>query len=364
MRIAFLVNNYPPHVGGLEMHVHALACALRGRGHDVTVVALSDSPGESDEEDMHVIRLRERFRIADVLAFPPLGTARRLRQMLRDGGFDLVSVHTRFFPMTWLGVDAARACGIPVVVTEHGSGYVASNSPIIAVASRIVDLTFGRRALRRASHVIGVSENAVAFVKRLSGAEAEVFYNAIDLPAQAPETPARNPKHLVFVGRLVPGKGWEAFMETVTQLRAKGFDVTGSLLGNGPDEEAARRAAPDGVTVHGRVSPAEVGVQLRGATLVNPTVLSEGFQTTLLEALAAGGQVVTYPVPGAQVLADDGAPVMITDRRDQTSLRQAVEAVLDDPGEPYPWPKLEKWSWRNRAAQFEAIAAELIRAGQ
>ncbi|MDO5496001.1 MAG: glycosyltransferase family 4 protein, partial [bacterium] len=157
MRIAFVVNNYPPRSGGVEFHVAALARHLTGRGHEVTVVTLAERPSVTTEDGIHVIRLRERLRIGDVLGFPPPGTARRLRQMFRARGIELVSVHTRFFPLTWLGVDAARATGIPVILTEHGSDHVSSDSRLISSAARGVDQTLGRRALKRADQVLAVS---------------------------------------------------------------------------------------------------------------------------------------------------------------------------------------------------------------
>lgn len=365
MRIAFVVNNYPPKSGGVEMHVHALAGRLVQRGHSVHVLTLADAASQNDEDGIRVMRMRERARIGDVLGFPPPGTLRRLARYFREHGIDVVSVHTRFFPLTWLGVEAGRRTGIPVILTEHGSDYVASPSPLIGFASRVVDDTLGRRALRRATRVLGVSEQVVAFVERLAGVKAEVFYNAIDLePLPSPAT--ARPERLVFVGRLVPGKGWDDFLDAVRGLRDSGVEVTGRILGGGPDlDEVTHRVSElelDGaVEVLGRVAPDRVRSELAGATLVNPTTLSEGFQTTLLEALDAGGGVVTYPVPGASALAEDGAPVRITPRAEVADLIEAVAAEVGAPGERYDRSRLRKWSWDERAAQFEAEAAALHR---
>ena len=52
--IAFVVNNYPPRVGGVEKHVGALAARLVGLGHRVTVFTLSDEPGVSVEDGVRV----------------------------------------------------------------------------------------------------------------------------------------------------------------------------------------------------------------------------------------------------------------------------------------------------------------------
>ena len=357
MRIAFVVNNYPPRTGGVELHVRSLARELVRQGHDALVVTLGERPGWSDDEGVRVLALPEHFRVADILGFPGPGTRPRLTRLLRDERIDVVSVHTRFFPMSFVGWRAARAAGIPVIHTEHGSDHVASESAAIRLASRAVDFTLGRAVLRGANRVLGVSESVTAFVRRLAGVEADVFYNAID-PTPAGAAPAADrPDRLVFVGRLVPGKGWREFLAAVRAVRAEGRPVTAEVVGDGPDRQELEAAIlelglADAVAVRGRVSQAEVREALRGATLVNPTTLSEGFQTTLLEALAEAGRVVTYPVPGAEVLQSRGAPVAIASGRDGAALEDALRTMLDEPGAPVPPGFIDAWTWPARAEQF------------
>lgn len=361
VRIAFVVNNYVPRMGGVEFHVAALARHLQDRGHRITVVTLAPQPSVAEEDGIRVIRLRERFRIGDVLGFPPPGTTRRLKEMLRSQSIDVVSVHTRFFPMTYLGIEAARATGVPVVLTEHGSDHVTSPSPVVSVGARAIDETMGRWALRHANAVIGVSEEVLGFVGRLASVSGRVFYNAAELPPERHVSP--RPSHLVFVGRLVPGKGWDTFIDAVRLLTDRGHEVTAVALGGGPDEEEARaRAAAAGglVEIRGRVTPQEVSAELQGATLVNPTTLSEGFQTTLLEALFVGGRVVTYPVPGAKALMEDGAPLTVTRERSTEAMVDAIEETLTHPADPLPREKSAAWSWDARAVQFEEIALDLV----
>ena len=207
---------------------------------------------------------------------------------------------------------------------------------MIAAASRVVDVTMGRYVLRHADRVLGVSEQAADFASRLGGVRADVFYNAITPPCSRPEPIADRHRHLVFVGRMVPGKGWDTFIEAVARLSAEGVEVTGELLGAGADLEAARaliadRNLADRLCAPGRVSAQEVRSRLAGATLVNPTVLSEGFQTTLLEALAERGRVVTFTVPGAKLLAEQGHPVVITKERNVESLVDSLRGAPPSP---------------------------------
>lgn len=359
MSIAFIVNNYPPRVGGVEMHVRNLARRLADLGHRVLVITLSDVPGRSEEDGIEVIRLAEHLRIGDILGFPSVGATRRIARLLDEHDVDVVSVHTRFFPMSWVGLRAARRLGIPVIHTEHGSDHVVSPSIVIRVGSRVVDFTVGRFVLRRASEVLGVSENVVAFVRRLSGRpDARVFLNAID---PAPEGIDRTPRqHVVFVGRLVPGKGADVFVQALELLASEGREFTAEILGDGvsADEIAAsvaRAGLEDTVSMRGRVDLEEVSRSLSGAVLVNPSTLAEGFQTTILEALEAGGSVVSYDLPGIRTLREQGFAVELVERQSPDALAGAIRRRLD---EPWQVLSMRRWHWSVRAQEYAQLAAD------
>lgn len=361
MNFAFVVNNYPPRVGGVELHVRSLARQLRGQGHRVLVITLSDAPGAAVEDGIDVVRLPERLRVGDILGFPLPGTTRHVAHLLREHRVDVVSVHTRFFPMSWVGLRAAARTGAVIIHTEHGSDHVVSTSPLITAASRAVDLTLGRTILRQATDVLGVSEHVISFVSRLSGREdASVFYNAID-PACSSLNRDHRP-HLVFVGRLVPGKGAEAFVEMLRLLRAEGREVDAEILGDGvsrPEIEAsiARAGLENHVAVRGRVDGDEVSLALAGAILVNPSTLAEGFQTTLLESLDAGGSVVSYDLPGVRALQRQGHPVRVVNEQGPASLARAVGELLDEGWRNLP---MDDWYWPVRAASYAARAERLV----
>ena len=370
--IAFIVTNYPPRVGGVEKHVGALATRLVALGHRVTVFTLSDEPGVSVEDGIRVHRLPRRFPVAEVIAFPPLGTSRRLRRALRESGATVVSTHTRFFPMTWIGTRTARRVGIPSIHTEHGSDHVRAASPLVESASRAVDRTLGRRALRRATQVLAVSKDAAAFVRRLSGVESRLFYNAIDLDEWSVATgdlpaEATAPTRVVFVGRLVPGKGWDTFLAACAEIqdlmRARGVEA--HVLGGGPDLEQSRQRVADlGIGdlthVEGAVDSARVKEMLTGAVLVNASVLAEGFGITLLEAMAVGAQIVSYPIPAAPARLEAGAPVRIVDPPSVEELARQVADALDHPQPRVSDDVLSAWSWETRAREYAAEMDDVV----
>lgn len=365
MKVAFIVNSYPPRVGGLEQHLGNLSEGLANLGVDVSVITIDDRPSSREDAGVKILTGKRHFPIADVVSFPRLGARRNLTKFLIAGKFDAVSIHTRFFPMSFIGLRAARKAGIPVVHTEHGSGPVASESLFISLPSRIVDQTLGRYVLKSADHVLGVSDEAAGFAKHLGASETETFFNAIPAVTQ-PENVEDRPNRLVFVGRMVPGKGWDLFIKAVAALLSEGNVVDGVLLGDGQSLEEAREMIRElglerAVEVRGQVEAKEVRKTLQGATLVNPTILSEGFQTTLLETLAEQGRVVTFPVPGATLLQEQGAPVVITKERTLESLVAALRQYLQAPPPLATSEMVSPWTWPNRSKEYLEILETVVK---
>ena len=363
MRIALVINAYPPRVGGVEFHALNLAQELAELGHKVWVLGLASNSRCRTEKDVTIVTRKSLFSIADVIAVPPFGTTGRITRFLREEKIEVVSIHTRFFPMTFVGLRAAQKIGIPVVHTEHGSDYVATSNPIIWAGSRLVDLTVGRYVLNHADRVLGVSEEVVRFVWKLAGVKADVFYNAV-APSTSNGAYTDRPQHLVFAGRIVAGKGWDVFLESIARLRAEGYAVDGELLGTGTQFAAAMEKMRDlhlenVVRAPGRVSPEEVRKSLRGATLINPSVLSEGFQTTLVETLIEKGRVVTFPVPGAQMLKDLSAPLVICQNRDTNSMIAGIRRMLDSPLPIVDTSIYDALTWPAQARVFSRYCQEL-----
>jgi glycosyltransferase involved in cell wall biosynthesis len=367
--VAFIVNNYPPHVGGVERHVASLARELVRQGHHATVITLANEPGIAQEDGIDVVRLRRWLPVASVFSLPFPGTTRNLASKLAGLEVTVISTHTRFFPMSMVGIRLGRRLRLPVVHTEHGSGFVKGVSPVVGIASRLVDLTLGRYVLRTADRVLAVSESVSVFVARLSSATATIFHNAINVAewtAAAPDF-SRATDRLVFMGRLVPGKGWDVLLSAVELMRADSAApvVTVDILGDGPERShlervIAERELGDIVTVHGYVSGTQRAELLSGSVLVNPTTLAEGFQTSLVEALAAGSRVVTFDVPGAQLLADDGAPIAIVKGNTALALSSAIRDELVSPRPLYDPEKLQRWDWASRSLDYVAVLDEVV----
>lgn len=369
-----VATNYVETTGVLEGHLQRLLPLLVERGVAVTITYLGKArPPYVDEHGVWVYPMARRLDFRDILAVPSPRDWRAFTRMVRRGELAAgpvshVSTQTRFFPSSWLGMRLGHSLRVPVVHTEHGGGYVATSSRLVEAAAVLVDKTMGRQVLRGASKVLAVSRASCDFVGRLSGVTATQFNNGVDigrwLPAADAAPRAASERSLVFVGRIVPEKGWRAFLEVARACREAGFVGPVVLLGDGFELGEARRQATalglNDAQLPGRVNGDVVRDHLRGGVLVNPTTASEGFQLTLVEAMAAGAAIVSYAVGGTdEVRGVPGADVSIVPKGDVAGLVRTTKEALARPAPKLGRDALEAWDWAKVADAYVQVLADV-----
>jgi glycosyltransferase involved in cell wall biosynthesis len=263
--------------------------------------------------------------------------------------------------MSALGAGLARRLSVPLVHTEHGGGFVVSGGGAVEIASRTVDLTMGRRVLRRADRVVAVSEESQNFVRALAGVDSIVVPNGIDVSRWLPRgDPLPTPRPLVFVGRLVAEKGWRDFLAVAAAVEAAaGPGRAVHVVGDGADEGAARDHAADlGLSVHwhGRLDAERIRQLLVGAVYVNPSVAAEGFQLTQLEALVAGAALVSYDVGVARELERARlGDVVVVPQGDLPALTRGALGAVARPPVPTTREEALHWDWESVARRYAAV---------
>lgn len=357
--VLFSVNHYPPHVGGLENFVGNLAEALVSQGHQCTVFTVDRTESDEIRNGVRVIRIKGSLNIGEVFSFPRRTTLRQMKQFIPAENVTAVSVHTRFFPMTWLGIKAARSENVPSILTELGSDFVRGVNPIMWAASRLIDLTVGRWAMKSATILLAISESAARFARRLSGRIATVFHNAIDIDFWSAPSPS-HPNNVVYVGRIVPGKGWLEAIEVFNRLALRHTELTLHLFGSGPSEQELQRqinksAVSGRIHFHGPQPRDVIRAQLADSIFINATTLAEGFQTTLLEAFASNARIVSYPTPGLNDLEETGAQIWRANSIESLEIATS-NAITAEPRE-LTSNQLAAWGWGDRAATFAEIAS-------
>ncbi|MER5430607.1 glycosyltransferase [Streptomyces sp. NPDC002588] len=288
----------------------ALAGGLRSLGADVRRWEATRSPGPS---------------------LP--GEVRRLARLLDEVRPTLVHAHSAKAGLA--GRLAVRG-RIPTVFQPHAWSFEAVGGATAALA-----LKWERFGARWAARLVCVSE-----AERTTGMRAgisgrwSVVPNGVDtqrfrpapadvvraglLPGLDPAAPL-----VVCVGRLCRQKGQDVLLEAWKDISARVPAARLVLVGDGPDAERLRAAAPESVFFAG--AAIDTVPWYRAADLVVLPSRWEGMALAPLEALACGRPVVVSEVDGArESLPAALAPRCLVPAGDPPALAGAVAGLLSD----------------------------------
>lgn len=299
-----------------------------------------------------------RLGIVPAIApFRATGPVRRLGRVWRRAGYlgvyerglrkaGVSLIHAHFGPDALEVLPVARRMDIPLVVTFHG--YDVTEAPLRpdgnAYTAALADL------FDYASLLLPVSRFNASKLAEL-GAPADktrVHYLGIPaLPGPAEPTGSDEPaaaessrRNLIFVGRLVEGKGVDDLISAYGRLEPElRSEVDLHIVGEGELRESLERRAAgiDGaIRFHGRRPPEEVARMLRGATaFVGASRRSsigwvEGFGLVFIEAARAGVPAIGYRTGGIPEAVADGETGLLVDPGDVEALSAAMARMLTD----------------------------------
>ena len=363
--ILFIVNFYPPHVGGLERYTEGLARALaKASNHEIHIITHRDRPHLPDleltPEGIRVHRIDSLFCVADVLCIPhPIQLWKVLRSFSTHS-ISGISIHTRFFPISLLGALFGKWKSAKVIFTEHGSDYVRfPSSKLIELFSKIYDLTLGRWTIALATIRSGSSQSAARFVEHLGGQHVRILENAVDLDFWS-EKSSKSRKdsnnthtvsdHFIYIGRIASGKGWDiavrAHQSQEPEFRKK-YPLI--LIGDGTEVDRLIDMIQQDPCIQflGPQGPDIIRTHLDRAITLNPTQLSESLQTILIEAAATQSWILSSPTPEAVQFLQQGFGRIVT-----SDWAQAMRESIHERPIPESLSKLGYYSWKNRAEIF------------
>lgn len=363
MRIALISREYPPETGwgGIGTYVHRLAHAMAALGHDVHVIARSETLQEYARRDgaMTVHRIREhkwRFFGADLLYqqlplseyFYSLRVEQKVRELHAHKPFDIVEVPEYRAE----GLHLARQAPVPVVVKLHIPSAIlnwACAQPQ-TLRERLVD----GRERELAQQAAAVSSPSADLARRtevlweLPRHRITVIPNPADPALQQAEPwpePSTAPTFL-YTGRVNPMKGThvlgEAVVSILKAIPTARFILVGTpgdktvLGGDVPLFERVKRlwqeaGVFDRITLVGWQKDASaLRAYYRQSHIVVVPSLYDNFPNVLLEAMACGRAVVASAVGGmAEVITPD-ADGLLVPAGDAPALAEAVIGLLRD----------------------------------
>lgn len=339
LRVGLVYDDTIDRYGGIGVYVTTLGAGLRRRGHYVEhLVGSSErssfdgAPVRSLARNMHV-----RFN-GNILSMPVLSRGAQLDRALAEGRFDVLHVQVPYSPLM-AGRLLTRADDRCAVI---GTYHVASERLLPRVGAAALRVLKARSSPRFDS-MVGVSEVAAAFAGRWSGMDATTLVpNLLDIGhvRRIVAASADRPRYdVVFVGRLVTRKGCDELLSALSVVQRDGIGrpLRVAIIGDGPLRPKLERRARAiglgaGVVFCGAVDDQRKFALLSGARVACfPSLFGESFGVVILEALAAGADVVLAgDNPGYRELLGDARALADPRRPEALGARLRALLVSDD----------------------------------
>ena len=334
MRIAMIIQNYPPFVGGTEIQLERLSrCLSRRGGFDVDVITRQYGTARREDHgggEVRIVRLGRKRKRSGTFGFMVLLFFHLLR---RARAYDVLHVHL-ISSHTLAALAAAKLYGRRIIVKLGASGPYG-------------DIETSRKTLPRRWKLRLTKALADRFVAPSEGIRAEMLANGFDarkivlLPNMIDpgdfkviDYGRRGEIDILFAARLTPQKQPEVLLEALAELESR--RIRCRVVGDGPlkmklTEVAKREGLSDKVFFEGESRG--IGEYLVRSNLFVSTSRSEGLSNAMLEAMAAGLPVIATRIPGNTEIVEEGVNGFLFAPGSSKELAERLRYFLDSSDE-------------------------------
>jgi glycosyltransferase involved in cell wall biosynthesis len=348
LRVLFIAHAYPRYLGDpVGSFIHNLAVALRDEGVDVVVVApgAPGVPARDVLDGIPVHRFRYASRRRETLAYTgtmnaqargivgkgilaafvlaDLFSAARIRRQER---VDVVHAHW-WFPGGLVARLLHAGFRVPYLVTLHGSDIRLALTS--ALGGRLFRGVVGKSAAVTAvSGWLARGASALAPHSRIIVAPMPVLTDLF-FPAGA-----RDPRRLLFVGKLSEQKGLHRLLRAMHAMREP---VQLTVVGAGRVDDAHLRDLARTLQLDDRIEwlpllpQTELAEQYRRAAVHVIPALDEGLGLTAVESLLSETPVVGFDSGGLPDVVLHERTGLLVPPGDETALAAALDLLIGDP---------------------------------
>lgn len=347
MKILNFCPYYPPHIGGLEKHAIELHNKFVEKNIHVTVFTPNIPMGKddiTDENGVLVIRY-PAFEIVHNFPFPKLWSLKfwKMFYSLFRKDFDIIFSITMFFHSSLLALIYVKIKRKKWIHIEHASDYTKSSSFVISTAARLYTDIFGRITLFFSDLNITPSQSAAKFTANFTKKPSTVIYRGMPFdeiekidPNTALKEKMGNKKIVLYVGRLISGKGIIDLVESIAKISFDNFVLL--VIGDGPEEKRLKELAKklkieNKIIFLGAKTFNEVLEIMKVSEIfVNPSY-NEGLPTTVLEAGTCGCAIVATDVGGTREIITHNVSGILIEPRKIKEMSRSIERLLENDSE-------------------------------
>lgn len=341
---------YYPHVGGVERYTLYLSRKLIEAGNKVTIVTSNTGSLSGDEvqDNIQIYRLpcydllHGRYPV-----FKKNQEFKRVEKLLREQQYDFVIINTRFYLHSLYGAKFAKSRGIPAIVIEHGTSHLSVNNKLFDTVGGWYEhfLTFLLK--KYCKNYYGVSEACCEWSGHFHIKSKGTLYNAVEIEEfqkilgesqidyrkkyMIPE----ESRVISFTGRLIPEKGIRQLVSAVkainlNRIENKQLPVYLVIAGDGPLYQEIQKISDSYTIMTGQIDFEHIVKLLDASDIFCLPSDSEGFPTSVLEAVACKCFVITTYQGGArELLINEEYGIIMKDNTTEL-IQENLEKVLEN----------------------------------
>lgn len=342
-RYCIFSAQYFPHIGGIERFTYAVAKKLLEAGNEVTIVTsqTEESPlHEMTDENIEIYRfpcfvfLNGRF---PVLKLSP--TLKKTEEELKNKNFDYIIVNARFYFHTIFATKFACKNKIPAIVIDHGSSHLSVNNKFLDLIGGEVEHFITAIDKHYCKNYYAVSKESCRWLSHFGIEAKEILYNSCDnkrIKKIMEEKPhhfradlgiSSDCKVVVFVGRMVAGKGIIPLIRAFKELNYPNSALI--LADDGDFFEEAKSYQSSNIIPLGAISFEEVITLLSESDIMCLPSSSEGFCTSVLEAIYCNTLVCSTSVGGTDDVVEDNKSGIIIKSTSEEDITEALLRALE-----------------------------------
>lgn len=349
MKILIASDLHWPTINGVATFSRTLAQGLAARGHDVLVIAPSQTGRKYKEVDDNypVYRTRsvpfpfyQNFRIS-------INPQREVKKIIEEFEPDVVHIQM----LMWIGQAAMRygnKAGIPIVSTNHAMPEnLLDNLRLLAPVARPINYMlkeYGRRFHSKSDCVTMPTQSAIDMFDVELPKPMLAISNGINLsrfkPGKVPKKLYKkykipeNRQIITYVGRLDAEKHLWLLVKAFAKVR-RGRDVQLLIVGDGTDSDNLKELVRElkivkRTTFTGRVPDEDLTQLHRVGTVFAMPSPAELQSIALLEAMASGKPTVAVDAGALKELCQDGVNGELCEQDNVEQMATALAKILDD----------------------------------
>ena len=323
-----MVGQFPPHFGGVGVHIHTLSKELIRQGHEVYVITYPHSDLKNID-GIHVIGT-SGLNIPGIRGLMFKRNARKaLENLVKEVDIDIIHGHY-LFPAGAAACEVGSKHNIKTYVTAHGSDMFEMYK------KQSFMRPFIKKVLKKSDVVFAVS-NALKqeiLSTNVSGIKAKtrLYWNSVDINKFSKDNKNLLENHgkpiVLFVGNIIKRKNVNLILEAKKQ---SDVDYEVVIVGDGPllndlKNKVEKENIPD---VRFLGSRKDVENIIPGCDVLVLPSFSESFGLVLIEALACEKPVIGSNVGGISEIITDDVGLLI-DPNDSSTLASAIDKIIGD----------------------------------